>query len=153
MNRSFAFSVLLLLLSLSTACASAPSAPPSAAAVREAMNGFMEALNALDVDRMAAFFADDVTAFVPRAQPERAEGKAAVVAIFQRYVETTRATTSRTNLVPEDLLVDVKGETGVVSFHMRNPDAVERRTFIFQQQNGRWLITHFHASSFAIKGR
>jgi uncharacterized protein (TIGR02246 family) len=115
------------------------------------MEGFMEALNALDVKGMAKFFADDVTAFVPSAQPERAEGKPAVVEIFRRYVETTRATTSRTNLVPEDLLVDVRGRTAVVSFHVRSADAVARRTFVFHEQDGRWLITHFHASSFVIR--
>ena len=111
----------------------------------------MEALNGLDVEGMARFFAEDITAFVPAAQPERAEGKAAVVAIFRRYVETTRATTSRTNLVPEDLLIDVQGETAVVSFHMRNADAVARRTFIFREQDGGWLIVHFHASSFPTR--
>jgi uncharacterized protein (TIGR02246 family) len=115
------------------------------------MEGFMEALNALDVERMAQFFADDITAFVPSAQPERAEGKAAVVAIFRRYVETTRATTTRTHLVPEDLRIDVQGETAVVSFHVRSAEAVARRTFIFREEDGRWLICHFHASSFPIR--
>lgn len=149
MRRSTA----LLLLFLGTACASVPPSPPPADAVRAAMAGFMEALNGLDVEGMAKFFADDITAFVPLAQAERAEGKAAVVEIFRRYVETTRATTSRTNLVPEDLLIDVQGGTAVVSFHMRSADAVARRTFVFREQAGRWLITHFHASSFLITRR
>lgn len=111
----------------------------------------MEALNALDVEGMARFFADDITAFVPLAQPERAEGKPAVVEIFRRYVERTRATTSRTDLVPVDLLIDLQGETAVVSFHLRSDDAIGRRTFIFHRQDGRWLITHFHASSFPVR--
>lgn len=108
----------------------------------------MEALNRLDLEGMAGFFADDITAFVPQAQAERAEGKPAVVEIFRRYVETTRATTSRTNLVPEDLLIDVQGRTAIVSFHVRSADAVARRTFVFREQDGRWLISHFHASNF-----
>lgn len=111
----------------------------------------MEALNALDVEGMAQFFANDITAFVPSAQAERAEGKAVVVEIFRRYVETTRATASRTNLVPEDLRIDVQGGTAVVSFHMRSADAVARRTFVFREQGGRWLISHFHASSFPLR--
>ena len=84
----------------------------------------MEALNALDLEEIAQYFADDITAFVPSAQAERAEGKAAVVEIFRRYVETTRATTARTNLVPEDLRIDVQGGAAVVSFHVRSADAV-----------------------------
>ncbi len=150
MRRSIA---LLLLLLGAAACASAPSTRHPTFAVRTAMEGFMEALNSLDLEEMASYFADGITAFVPSAQAERAEGKPAVVEIFRRYVETTRATTSRTNLVPEDLLIDARGETAVVSFHVRGADAVARRTFIFHQQDGRWLITHFHASSFPITRR
>ncbi len=111
----------------------------------------MEALNALDVEGMAKFFADDVTAFVPSAQAERAVSKPAVVEIFRRYVETTRATTSHTNLVPEDLHINVVGEAAVVSFHVRSVDAVARRTFVFHAEDGRWLIPHFHASSFLLR--
>ena len=113
----------------------------------------MAALNALDLEGMAQFFAEDITAFVPSAQAERAEGKAAVVEIFRRYVETTRAATSRTNLVPEDLRIDVRGETAVVSFHVQNAGTVARRTFVFREEAGRWLISHFHASNFSVTGR
>ena len=113
----------------------------------------MEALNSLDVEGMAKYFADDITAFVPLAQPQRADDKPAVVEIFRRYVERTRTTTSHTNLVPEDLQIDVRGETAIVSFHLRSTDAVGRRTFIFHRQDGRWLIIHFHASSFSTTGR
>jgi hypothetical protein len=87
----------LVAMVLLTACASVPSLPPPTAAVRAAMEGFMDALNSLDVEGMAMFFADDITAFVPLAQPERAAGKPAVVEIFRRYVERTRATTPRTS--------------------------------------------------------
>jgi ketosteroid isomerase-like protein len=45
------------------------------------MDGFMEALNSLDADRMATYFADDITAFVPLALGERVNGKAAAVEI------------------------------------------------------------------------
>lgn len=137
----------LLLLPAAVAGAAAPPSPPAADAVPAAMAGFMAALNALDLEGMARFFAEDVTAFVPSAQAERAEGKAAVVEIFRRYVETTRASTPRTNLVPEDQRIDVRGETAVVSFHVRNAGTVARRTFVFRAEAGRWLISHFHASN------
>lgn len=112
------------------------------------MMNFMEALNSLDVDRMAAFFADDVTAFVPSAQAERVDGKPAVVEIFRRYVETTRKTTARTNLVPEDLAVDADRDVAIVTFNWRSPESVARRTFVFRWQGPRWQIVHFHASAF-----
>jgi len=51
------------------------SSPTShAAAVRAAMAGFMDALNALDADRMASYFADDITAFVPLTGGHRRVG-------------------------------------------------------------------------------
>jgi ketosteroid isomerase-like protein len=143
-------SALLLLILLATACASAPAATPAAseASVREAMNGFMAALNALDTDRMATFFADDVTAFVPLAQAERVESKPALVEIFRKYVEKTRQTTSSTQLVPEDVKVETSGDLALVSFNIRSEGSVLCRTFIFRRQGGRWLIVHFHASNF-----
>lgn len=141
--------LLLILLILPTAsCASAPAAREASA--REAMNGFMDALNALDVERMAAFFADDITAFVPTAKAERVNGKPAVIEIFRQFVETTRKTTPRLQIVPEDLAVDVDGDTAIATFNVRSSGAVMRRTFIFRHQGGRWLIVHFHASNFKL---
>ena len=116
------------------------------------MNGFLDALNALDVERMAAYFADDVTAFVPTAQADRVDGKPAVVEVFRQFVETTRKTTSRLQIVPEDLEVDAESETAIVTFNVRSAGSVLRRTFIFRNQGGRWLIVHFHASNFKPPG-
>jgi len=147
-------SAALLLILLATACASAPVPAPSPAAgeaaVRETMNGFMDALNALDADRMATFFANDVTAFVPLAQAERVEGKPALVEIFRKYVERTRQTASSTQLVPEDVKVETSGDLALVSFNIRSEGSVLRRTFIFRHRGGRWLIVHFHASNFKL---
>ena len=139
--------VLLLLL---TACASTRPAPEASA--RAAMLDFMEALNSLDVDRMGAFFAEDVTAFVPSAQAERVEGKAALVEIFQRYAEATRKTAARTNLVPEDLEVEAGREMAVASFNLRSPDGTGRRTFVLRREGSRWRIVHFHASVLRVAG-
>lgn len=141
-------STLLLLVLLTGACASAPAPVANVASVREAMNGFMEALNALDVDRMAAFFADDITAFVPTAKAERVDGKPAVVEVFRQFVETTRKTTSRLEIVPEDLEVSADDKTALVTFNVRSAGSVLRRTFIFRHQGSQWLIVHFHASNF-----
>lgn len=147
-------SAMLLLVLLSGACASAPAPAPVAnvTSVREAMNGFMEALNALDVDRMSTFFADDITAFVPTAQADRINGKPAVVEVFRQFVETTRKTTSRLEIVPEDLEVDADDKTALVTFNVRSAGSVLRRTFVFRHQGGQWLIVHFHASNFKPPG-
>lgn len=134
-----------VIAAISDAGAAVPPATPDS--VRGTLDGFLSALNALDVDRIASYFADDVTAFVPSAQAARVEGKPALVEIFRAYCETTRQTTPRTNIVPEDLAVDLAGSTAVVTFQVRLSESVARRTFVFQHRQGRWLISHFHASN------
>ncbi len=125
------------------------------ATVRATMAGFMESLNALDAAGMAAHFAEDITAFVPSAQAVRADGKPAVTEIFRNFVQRARPSTPRLNLVPEDMTVEVSGNLGVVAFQVRDPAAgfVRRRTFIFRRMEGRWLISHFHASDLALPKR
>jgi ketosteroid isomerase-like protein len=119
-------------------------------AVRTAMSGFMDALNALDADRMATYFADDISAFVPSAQNDRVNGKAAVDRIFQVFSARTRTTTTRLSLVPEDLTVDATPQMAVVTFNIREPaiNTTRRRTFVWKRVGDRWLISHFHASDF-----
>jgi uncharacterized protein (TIGR02246 family) len=135
-----------LAFALFMACASADVSRE--AEVRAAMSGFMTALNALDADGMASYFADDMTAFFPVAAAERQDGKAAIVGIFQRYVEATKQTVTKTNIVPEDLRVAMRGDVAIVTFNVHNPAAVSRRTFVFERRAGRWLIVHMHASNY-----
>lgn len=149
-NKALASASLIALLTAATANAQAAS---DIDAVRAAMADFLAALNALDADRMAAFFTDDVTAFVPTAQPDRVEGRAAVSKIFRDFVARTKATTSRLHLVPEDLQAEASGRLGVVTFNIRDAEArvVRRRTFLFRHIGTRWLICHFHASDVAMR--
>ena len=144
----------VLLFALVAAACSTATPPQTRAAdevaVRTAMNGFMDALNALDVDRMAAYFADDITSFVPLAQADRVEGREAVTRIFRNFVARTKPSIPRLNIVPEDVEVFVSGDIGVASFNVRekSPDVTRRRTFVFVRHGERWLIRHAHASDF-----
>jgi len=121
---------------------------PDEAAVRAAHEGYMHALNALDVEGMAAYFADDITAFVPLAQADRVQGKPAVVRIFRNFVDRVKPATPKLNIVPEDVEVVVSGDLALLSFNVREPAATRRRTTVFARYGDRWLIRHFHASDF-----
>jgi hypothetical protein len=99
---------------------------------------------------MSRYFADDISAFVPTAQTDRAQGKAAVDRIFRLFVERTKPTTATINLVPEAMEIDATSQLAVVSFQIHEPTTVRRRTFIWRNVNGRWLISHFHASDVAV---
>lgn len=128
------------------ACATAPSVDTGS--VTEAMNGFMDSLNALDPDAIGATLAPDVTAFFPSAKPERLEGKDAVDAVFRAFCEESRKATARTNIVPEAMTVTRSGDLAVVSFQVVHPAVVSRRTFVFRRHGEKWLIVHLHASNF-----
>jgi len=115
--------------------------------VRAAMAGFMSALNALDADRITATFAPDATAFFPLAQPQRANGRGEIDAVFRSFVEKTKARVGKLELVPEDMTVESSGDLAVVTFQIRG-SITARRTFVFRRIGGRWLIEHLHASDF-----
>jgi ketosteroid isomerase-like protein len=146
--RSVAFAAAI---ALATAAAPLRAQSSEDTAVRYALAGFMDALNALDADRMTAFFADDITAFVPLVQADRVNGKAAVTKIFRDFVVRTRATVAELNLVPEDIEVEASKDLGVAIFQVHDAaaNAVRRRTFVFKRIRGKWLIRHFHASDLA----
>ena len=113
----------------------------------------MDALNALDEARISDSFAEDVTVFVPTVQAGRVSGKAAVNRIFHEYVESTRKKASRTNIVPEDLRIEGGERLALVSFTVRGAAWTARRSFVFRNVNGTWLISHFHASNLAQSGQ
>jgi len=128
-----------ILLLLFASCVSARDA-----GVRVAMSGWMNALNDLDADRIISAFAEDATAFFPVVKAERADGKAAIAAVFRDYVA---ASTKKTNVVPEDLRIDLRGNMAVVTFNVHNPSAVSRRTFVWRRDANGWRIVHMHASN------
>ena len=128
----------LALLLFLVGCASARTPGP-----RDAMRGWMEALNALDEARIVEAFADDATAFFPVVKAERLDGKGAIAAVFHDYV----AASKKTNIVPEDMRVQQHGDVAIVTFNVHNPSAVSRRTFVWRWEGGRWKIIHMHASN------
>jgi uncharacterized protein (TIGR02246 family) len=121
---------------------------PDEAAVRAALSRYLDALNALDAERMAACFTEDATAFVPSAHAERVEGRAALLAVFRAFVARTRATAQRQPVVAQDLRVDVSGDLALATFEVRGRASLNRRSFVLRRSSGGWLISHFHASDF-----
>ena len=113
------------------------------------MTGFLAALNRLDTVAMSAWFADDISAFVPTARADRVEGKAAVARIFEEFAAAARARGDHLAISPERLSVQAAGDAGFASFTVRDSAAgtLSRRTFIFRRSGGRWLVVHFHASN------
>jgi hypothetical protein len=111
------------------------------------MGRFLQALNALDEAGLSACFTQDATVFLPTVQAGRVSGKVAVDRIFHDYVETTRKRTASTNIVPQDLRIEVADQLALASFTVTGADTIARRSFVFRSVGGNWLISHFHASN------
>jgi ketosteroid isomerase-like protein len=120
---------------------------------------FLRALEDLDMQQFIACFADNATVFFPMPEPpDRVEGKRAIQQRFERVVASIRGTAKSGppfhHLAPEDLTVQIMpGQTAVVSFHLRNSERIARRTLVFINTNGQWLILHLHASNAPIESK
>jgi ketosteroid isomerase-like protein len=130
---------ILTALLFASACASS-----RAGGAGEAMQAWMDALNALDEARIVAAFAEDATAFFPVVKAERVDGKAAIAAVFHDYIA---GSTKKTHIVPEELRVQQSGDVAVITFNVHNPSAVSRRTFVWRRDARGWRILHMHASN------
>ena len=129
-----------------------PSSADSAGAHRAA-EGFLAAFDSLNWEPFRAYFAEDITMFFPfPAVPARADGRAAVEAVFRPFFERGREAFARSNrtrqgLAPRDVRVQAFGDAAVVSFHL-GAERPARRSIVFRRTSaGEWKVVHWHASS------
>jgi ketosteroid isomerase-like protein len=125
------------------------------AAVTKTMNEFVHVFNYLEWEKFMAFFDDDATAFFPPSAktPARADNKAAIGIIFKKVFENAKGQKTSPpylDIVPEDLKMQLTGNIAIVTFHLKDPDMLGRRTIVLQKKNNRWLIIHLHASVIPI---
>jgi len=134
--------------------APARSPQPEVAEVQKVIGGFMEALNAADIERFSPFFAPDATVFFPLAPIFlRLEDKEQITKVFNVFFESIRKRNTGPqymNLVPQDLRVQIYKDTAIATFHFKGPDLVSRRTLVLEREAGRWLIVHMHASGIEV---
>jgi len=135
--------------------AAGPTPPPEVAAIAKTVDGFIEALNAADVGKLAPFFAPDATAFFPLAPfAERLENKEQITKVFAAFFESVRRGKTGPpfmSLVPQDVAVQVYGGAAVVTFYFKGPEIVSRRTLVLRRDGGTWLIVHLHASNLSAQ--
>jgi len=135
------------------AVSAAPSPADSASAHRAAM-GFVAAFDSLQWDRFRGYLADDVTMFFPFAQvPRRADGRAAVEAVFQQFFDAQRTARTRAGrplvqgLVPRDVAVQMLGrDAAVLTFHLGEQSPARRSVVFRRAQGDAWRVAHWHAS-------
>jgi hypothetical protein len=144
----------LVLPTLAGAPAPAPAAAPvdpETVAIAKLLESFMDALCTADIERFQALFAPDATVFFPLpALPLRLENKEQVVKAFGAFFEAVRRGGSGPrymNLVAQDVRIQRYGPLAVVTFHLKGPEMISRRSIVVHKQGGSWLIVHVHASN------
>jgi len=148
---------LLASLALTPAAMAAQAATPAVPAgrpapdapVRAAVAEFVNALNALDAERLGRTFAEDITIFFPGPPfpAARVQDRATSQSAFgQLFAALRQRGTRAVSLAPRGLEVQLYGDTAIATFHLMGQQEVGRRTLVLRRAGGRWLIAHMHAS-------
>ena len=122
--------------------------PRDEALFRATVNDFVAAVNALDADKLASFFAEDATAFLPVTEPaSRITGRAAIAAEFHRFFDPEKKTSSGRSVVAKDVVVQFTNDVAIVTFDAGSGPMTSRRSLVFACRAGAWQIVHMHASN------
>lgn len=117
---------------------------------------FLNAFRNLEWDRFTEYFAEDATVFFPPSakQPYRANNKTEILKIFKVVFENARHRRTKAPYIdidPKDIKVQVLGQAAIVSFTLRDPDMLSRRSFVWVKRNDTWTILHLHGSGIALE--
>jgi len=144
----------LLLLTLAPPIATPATAEAPRDAVRATFDHCIEALRSLDGDGFSACFDDDITLFNPDIPDAKSlhllHGRAAVDAHFRAMFEAVRKNgpEPRLDIQPRDVLIQLAGDTVIVTFEFPRADAgYGRRTMVLVHRRAGWRILHIHASN------
>ena len=122
--------------------------------IERGVTEFLTAFSNRDVARFMPFFFEDATMFFPpsaAAPTGRVRGRNQIEqtfrTIFAKY--PPRAADSVVPIRPLDMLVEEFGDLSVVTFHLGNETARQRRTLVLRRLGGDWKIMHLHGSASA----
>ena len=115
---------------------------------------YLAAFNQRDWNAFRATLADDITVmFDSPMLSERQDGIVAVGKAFSRVFPPAGSRPSQLPppLQPENLLAQDFGDVVIVSFHLRAPKEVARRTVVLHRTTAGWRVVHIDASSFELQ--
>ncbi len=161
MRRTTLMLTMVIALAPAAGAQDAAEAPGAEAqAVEAAVRAFIGAIDRLDLEGVAASFAEDATAFYPFSfTPHRLDGREAIKAAQARAFEWARRTLLAAGgaaldeppslgLTPTDLAVHMLGgEAAAVTWHSNRPGRAGRRSAVLHKVGGKWLIVSHHASN------
>jgi ketosteroid isomerase-like protein len=120
------------------------------AAVRLSVEKFVAAFNTLQWEPFKRSFTEDATIFFPYwEQALRKAGKKEIekawLEIFPEFKDS--ANTLQLSIAPRDMLIQLYGQTAIVTFHLGDGEKyLARRTLVMVKKKKEWKIAHLHAS-------
>jgi ketosteroid isomerase-like protein len=115
--------------------------------VRETLDGFFRAVESRDLDRITPYFEEDAQMFSPLGTyPARLDGRAAIMEQFRAISEALKQMPTLIRIDPQEMVVREFGDIALVTFHLKLPGPLHRRSFILRKRDGPWHIAHIHAS-------
>jgi ketosteroid isomerase-like protein len=121
--------------------------PDANSGVRETLDKFFRAVESFELDRIAPYFEEDAQMFSPLgAYPARLDGRGAIMAQFKAIAEAMKQLPSM-KIDPQDLVVRELGDIALVTFHLKLPGPLHRRSIVLRKAGGGWRIAHIHAST------
>jgi ketosteroid isomerase-like protein len=115
--------------------------------VRETLDGFFRAVESRDLDRVTPYIEEDAQMFSPLGTyPARLDGRAAIMEQFKAISEALKQMPTPIRIDPQEMVVREFGDIALVTFHLKLPGPLHRRSFILRKRDGRWHIAHIHAS-------
>lgn len=130
-------------------------------AIQDKLSRFIEDFNNLNMSKVAAHFAEEATLFPRTVMTDRATSKVVLdeycreegpgnfqsLENFSAELRAESAGPPYMDLEPLETKIQVFGETAIVTFHLRNPERLGRRTFVYVKRHYEWKIIHLHASN------
>jgi len=116
---------------------------------RETLQQFFNAVMSQKLESIMGFFAEDAQMFSPMGTfPSRLDGRAAIGKQFGAILEAVKAQAGGTlKLEPQDIDVRELGtDAALITFHLKMPGPLHRRSFVMTRNSGGWRIAHIHAS-------
>jgi ketosteroid isomerase-like protein len=115
----------------------------------ETLNQFLAAVMSQNLEHIMGFFNEDAQMFSPLGTfPARLDGRAAIGNQFASIMEAIKRQPGGTlKIEPQDIDARQLAPTAaLITFHLRLPGPLHRRSFLMMKGASGWRIAHIHAS-------
>jgi ketosteroid isomerase-like protein len=113
------------------------------------LNQFLEAVMSQKLDRITPFFNEDAQMFSPMGTyAARLDGRDAIGKQFASILEFVKGQPGgNLKIEPQDIDArELAPNAALITFHLRLPGPLHRRSFVMTKGASGWRIAHIHAS-------